>query len=164
MYSNIECNVSQQCQRQIVFWPTLSSHRRDYSVISVVFRAVLLQCFLSHRRDERSSKLCFHHGDSLQNGTPIRFFRSRVSILISRSDALVHLPSPTERDPRRSLGQRESHLSLNGAAVLRLVSLLGPVVLPVVGPGFYEPIPNVYTFFYVMSRTYLLVASSTAWR
>ncbi|KRZ49759.1 hypothetical protein T02_10512 [Trichinella nativa] len=45
MYSNIECNVSQQCQRQIFFWPTLSSHRRDFHAVSVVFRAMILQFF-----------------------------------------------------------------------------------------------------------------------
>ncbi|KRX32422.1 hypothetical protein T05_10726, partial [Trichinella murrelli] len=91
--------------------------RRIRSLQSHVFKI-----FLSNARVEYSSKLCFHHGDPLQNGTSIRFFRSCVSILISRSDALVHLLSPTERDPRRSLGKPESPLSLKGAAPLRLLS------------------------------------------
>ncbi|KRX51728.1 hypothetical protein T06_13761, partial [Trichinella sp. T6] len=88
----------------------------------------LLAYALFHRRRllrrirSLQSHLCFHHGDPLQNGTSIRFFRSCVSILISRSDALVHLLSPNERDPRRSLGQPESPLSLKGAAPLRLLS------------------------------------------
>ncbi|KRY05564.1 hypothetical protein T12_10345, partial [Trichinella patagoniensis] len=43
--------------------------------------------FWPNSRVEYSSKLCFHHGDPLQNGTSIRFFRSRVTIFISMSDA-----------------------------------------------------------------------------
>ncbi|KRY06712.1 hypothetical protein T12_4142 [Trichinella patagoniensis] len=70
--------------------------------------------FWPNSRDEYSSKLCFHHGDPLQNATSIRFFRSRVTIFISMSDALVHLLSPTERDPRRS----EALFSLNSVAAL----------------------------------------------
>ncbi|XP_003373481.1 conserved hypothetical protein [Trichinella spiralis] len=41
MYSNIECNVSLHHQWQSFFWPTLSSIVGAFSVISVVFRAML---------------------------------------------------------------------------------------------------------------------------